>query len=81
MSPTASLVSLSSGTNPGSPGLSGRQNPSPLTPLLPVSDGAKVSKLLDGPSEFSLTYEDKDGDWMLVGDVSRTNGFGNSEET
>lgn len=30
---------------------------------------AKVSKLLDGSSEFALTYEDKDGDWMLVGDV------------
>ncbi|KAM7496148.1 hypothetical protein LguiA_020562 [Lonicera macranthoides] len=27
------------------------------------------SKLLDGSSEFVLTYEDKDGDWMLVGDV------------
>ncbi|CAH9131111.1 unnamed protein product [Cuscuta epithymum] len=24
---------------------------------------------LDGSSEFVLTYEDKDGDWMLVGDV------------
>lgn len=30
---------------------------------------AKVSKLLDGSSEFVLTYEDKEGDWMLVGDV------------
>ncbi|XP_072964251.1 auxin-responsive protein IAA10-like isoform X2 [Typha angustifolia] len=30
---------------------------------------AKASKLLDGSSEFALTYEDKDGDWMLVGDV------------
>lgn len=29
----------------------------------------KPSKLLDGSSEFVLTYEDKDGDWMLVGDV------------
>ncbi|KAL9239071.1 hypothetical protein vseg_013424 [Gypsophila vaccaria] len=27
------------------------------------------SKLLDGTSDFVLTYEDKDGDWMLVGDV------------
>ncbi|KAA8548885.1 hypothetical protein F0562_000569 [Nyssa sinensis] len=27
------------------------------------------SKLLDGTSEFVLTYEDKEGDWMLVGDV------------
>lgn len=26
-------------------------------------------KLLDGSSEFVLTYEDKEGDWMLVGDV------------
>lgn len=25
--------------------------------------------LLDGSSEFVLTYKDKDGDWMLVGDV------------
>ncbi|RRT77471.1 hypothetical protein B296_00005380 [Ensete ventricosum] len=32
-------------------------------------DGAKISNLLDGSSEFALTYEDKDGDWMLVGDV------------
>ncbi|KAI4318177.1 hypothetical protein L6164_025980 [Bauhinia variegata] len=29
----------------------------------------KPSKLLDGTSEFVLTYEDKEGDWMLVGDV------------
>ena len=27
------------------------------------------SKLLDGSSHFVLTYEDKEGDWMLVGDV------------
>lgn len=27
------------------------------------------SKLLDSSSEFVLTYEDKEGDWMLVGDV------------
>lgn len=27
------------------------------------------SKLLNGSSEFVLTYEDKEGDWMLVGDV------------
>ena len=26
-------------------------------------------KLLDESSEFVLTYEDKEGDWMLVGDV------------
>ncbi|KAJ0966584.1 hypothetical protein J5N97_023501 [Dioscorea zingiberensis] len=31
--------------------------------------GKKASKLLDGSCEFALTYEDKDGDWMLVGDV------------
>ncbi|KAF5452624.1 hypothetical protein F2P56_027600 [Juglans regia] len=29
----------------------------------------KSPKLLNGSSEFVLTYEDKDGDWMLVGDV------------
>ncbi|CAN6486034.1 unnamed protein product [Victoria cruziana] len=29
----------------------------------------KPSKLLDGNSEFVLTYEDREGDWMLVGDV------------
>ncbi|XP_058207780.1 auxin-responsive protein IAA13 isoform X2 [Rhododendron vialii] len=28
-----------------------------------------ASKLLDGSSDFVLTYEDKEGDWMLVGDV------------
>ncbi|XP_039037824.1 auxin-responsive protein IAA13-like, partial [Hibiscus syriacus] len=28
-----------------------------------------ASKLLDGSSEFVLTYADKEGDWMLVGDV------------
>ncbi|KAF2549559.1 hypothetical protein F2Q70_00019369 [Brassica cretica] len=30
---------------------------------------AKPLRLLDGSSEFVLTYEDKEGDWMLVGDV------------
>ncbi|XP_072967215.1 auxin-responsive protein IAA10-like [Typha angustifolia] len=30
---------------------------------------AKASKLLDGSSGFALTYEDREGDWMLVGDV------------
>ncbi|ONK79518.1 uncharacterized protein A4U43_C01F7170 [Asparagus officinalis] len=30
---------------------------------------SKASKLLGGSSDFALTYEDKDGDWMLVGDV------------
>lgn len=29
----------------------------------------KSSKMLDGSSDFVLTYEDKEGDWMLVGDV------------
>ncbi|XP_068665800.1 auxin-responsive protein IAA12-like [Aristolochia californica] len=29
----------------------------------------KISKLLDESSEFVLTYEDREGDWMLVGDV------------
>ncbi|CAO2824312.1 unnamed protein product [Amaranthus hypochondriacus] len=29
----------------------------------------RPSKLLDGSSDFVLTYEDRDGDWMLVGDV------------
>ncbi|KAG9144979.1 hypothetical protein Leryth_017439 [Lithospermum erythrorhizon] len=28
-----------------------------------------IMGLLDGSSDFVLTYEDKDGDWMLVGDV------------
>ncbi|KAL7618050.1 auxin-responsive protein IAA13-like isoform X1 [Lactuca sativa] len=31
--------------------------------------GKQRSRLLDGSSEFVLTYEDKEGDWMLVGDV------------
>ncbi|XP_042018334.1 auxin-responsive protein IAA12-like [Salvia splendens] len=26
-------------------------------------------RFLDGSSDFVLTYEDKDGDWMLVGDI------------
>ncbi|XP_057981201.1 auxin-responsive protein IAA13-like [Malania oleifera] len=29
----------------------------------------KASKLLNGSSEFVLTYEDKEGDWMRIGDV------------
>ncbi|XP_047318015.1 auxin-responsive protein IAA13-like isoform X2 [Impatiens glandulifera] len=29
----------------------------------------KTVKLLDSSSEFVLTYEDRDGDWMLLGDV------------
>ncbi|XP_058780558.1 auxin-responsive protein IAA8-like [Vicia villosa] len=41
------------------------------SPGLPGKDGLSESSLrdlLDG-SEYVLTYEDKDGDWMLVGDV------------
>lgn len=34
-----------------------------------IVDCVTASKLLGGLSEFALTYEDKDGDWMLVGDV------------
>lgn len=38
---------------------------------LPVRDGLSESHLKDllHGSEYVLTYEDKDGDWMLVGDV------------
>ncbi|KAA8543422.1 hypothetical protein F0562_021083 [Nyssa sinensis] len=35
----------------------------------PMVEATGPSKLLDGSSEFVLTYEDKEGDWMLVGDV------------
>ncbi|XP_076901899.1 auxin-responsive protein IAA12-like [Bidens hawaiensis] len=35
----------------------------------PSKEAVKPSRLLDGTSEFVLTYEDKDGDCMLVGDV------------
>ena len=31
-------------------------------------NGNKVMELLNG-SEYVPTYEDKDGDWMLLGDV------------
>ncbi|KAM3382446.1 Auxin-responsive protein IAA13 [Capsicum baccatum] len=34
-----------------------------------MSETTSSSRLLDGSSEFVLTYEDKDEDWMLVGDV------------
>ncbi|KAF7818476.1 auxin-responsive protein IAA11 [Senna tora] len=34
-----------------------------------ILGGERQSKLLDGSSKFVLTYEDKEGDWMLVGDV------------
>ncbi|XWS18980.1 hypothetical protein CRYUN_Cryun32bG0091400 [Craigia yunnanensis] len=38
---------------------------------LPVRDGLSESRLMDllHGSEYVLAYEDKDGDWMLVGDV------------
>ncbi|KAL0920545.1 hypothetical protein M5K25_009687 [Dendrobium thyrsiflorum] len=36
---------------------------------LNASANGMFSKLLNGSSEFSLIYEDEDGDWMLVGDV------------
>lgn len=38
---------------------------------LAVKDGLSESSLRDllHGSEYVLTYEDKDGDWMLVGDV------------
>ena len=42
-------------TSPGTIGLTGQFT--------------KPLRLLDGSSEFVLTYEDKEGDWMLVGDV------------
>lgn len=32
-------------------------------------EAGESSKLLVGSSEYVLTYEDKEGDWMLVGDV------------
>ncbi|GKU86198.1 hypothetical protein SLEP1_g752 [Rubroshorea leprosula] len=34
-----------------------------------MTEATRPSKLLDGSAEFVLTYEDKEGDWMLVGDV------------
>lgn len=38
---------------------------------VPGRDGLSESKLMDllHGSEYVLTYEDRDGDWMLVGDV------------
>ena len=32
-------------------------------------EATRSSKMLGGSSDFVLTYEDKEGDWMLVGDV------------
>ncbi|KAL5213543.1 hypothetical protein ABZP36_024390 [Zizania latifolia] len=34
-----------------------------------TSNNMKSLKLLDNSAEYQLTYEDRDGDWMLVGDV------------
>ncbi|GLT76606.1 hypothetical protein SLA2020_482580 [Shorea laevis] len=48
------------------------RNPPAINPVGPGAEkeqATKHSKLLDGSSEFVLTYEDKEGDWMLVGDV------------
>ncbi|KAL6951981.1 Auxin-responsive protein iaa8, partial [Sarracenia purpurea var. burkii] len=38
---------------------------------VPSRDGLSESRLMDllHGSEYVITYEDKDGDWMLVGDV------------
>lgn len=38
---------------------------------VPSREGLSESRLMDllHGSEYVLTYEDKDGDWMLVGDV------------
>jgi auxin-responsive protein IAA len=41
-----------------------------LKRILTLSGSAESLKLLDdNSSEYQLTYEDRDGDWMLVGDV------------
>lgn len=48
-------------------GQSGSQTPMEKG-LFGVND-PKQSRLLDNSSDFVLTYEDKEGDWMLVGDV------------
>lgn len=41
------------------------------SPGLPDRKGLSESRLTDllHSSEYVVTYEDKDGDWMLVGDV------------
>ncbi|KAH6821539.1 hypothetical protein C2S53_019488 [Perilla frutescens var. hirtella] len=36
---------------------------------LKMAGTGQPALLLDGSSDFVLTYEDKEGDWMLVGDV------------
>ncbi|KAJ0245106.1 Auxin-responsive protein IAA12 [Hirschfeldia incana] len=40
-----------------------------LTGSTTSREKVKPLRLLDGSSKFVLTYEDKEGDWMLVGDV------------
>ncbi|THU53963.1 hypothetical protein C4D60_Mb10t19970 [Musa balbisiana] len=52
------MFSTFTGGNCGSQGMSGRD----------FMNESKVMDLLNG-SEYVPTYEDKDGDWMLVGDV------------
>lgn len=39
--------------------------------MIPAQDGLSGGRLMDllPGSDSVLTYEDKDGDWMLVGDV------------
>jgi auxin-responsive protein IAA len=37
--------------------------------IFAFSDNTNSLKLLDNSAEYQLTYEDRDGDWMLVGDV------------
>nr|GME14831.1 auxin-responsive protein IAA27 [Ipomoea batatas] len=40
------------------------------SPGAPIRDGLSESRLMDlHGSEYVLTFEDKDGDWMLVGDL------------
>nr|GME00383.1 auxin-responsive protein iaa27 [Ipomoea batatas] len=40
------------------------------SPGVPIRDGLSESRLMDlHGSEYVLTFEDKDGDWMLVGDL------------
>ena len=34
-----------------------------------MREATESLRLLNGSPEFVLTYEDRDGDWMLVGDV------------
>nr|GMC91043.1 auxin-responsive protein iaa27 [Ipomoea batatas]GMD61927.1 auxin-responsive protein iaa27 [Ipomoea batatas]GMD75370.1 auxin-responsive protein iaa27 [Ipomoea batatas] len=40
------------------------------SPGVPIRNGMSESRLMDlHGSEYVLTYEDEDGDWMLVGDL------------